>query len=246
MNIFHCLCNWKRFIWFTLGLPEESFIINELTILIWEKKTLDWVCNTGSSEKVLHEGQNCLFCDDEILVTKNWLREVSMSADTVAASCKFLSETAEHRQVVPDSMILWVFEIKTSAANDTLFSSSKQLAVCYPNHAENSSHRVFLFCTIICILRTHFMLPFFMEPTGWSKWISLWNWLGSLFKRWWPRRCFAGQLQGFWRIFGFEISSRSPFFFFISSHTDTKGAFNGRITNFLNGAADSDKNISQT
>ena len=29
-----------------------------------------------------------------------------MSADTVAAGCKFLSETAEHRQVVPDSMIL--------------------------------------------------------------------------------------------------------------------------------------------
>ena len=78
------------------------------------------------SERVLHEGQNHLFCDDKISRLRISLREVSMSGDTCRGSTsRFSSETEEHRRVLQDTVVLCVLEIKLLAANDTLLSSSK-------------------------------------------------------------------------------------------------------------------------
>ena len=57
-------------------------------------------------EKVLHEGQNHLYCDDEISGLSNWLREVFMSVDTVRGSIsRFFSETEEHGHVLQDTVV---------------------------------------------------------------------------------------------------------------------------------------------
>ena len=78
------------------------------------------------SERVLLEGQNYLFCDDKISGFKNWLIEVCMSVDTCRGSIsRFSSETEEHRQLLQDTVVLCVLEIKLLAANDTPLSSSK-------------------------------------------------------------------------------------------------------------------------
>ena len=79
------------------------------------------------SERFLHEGQNHLFCDDKILGLRNWLIEVCMSVDTCRGSIsRFSSETEEHRQLLQDTVVLCVLEIKLLAANDTRLSSSKR------------------------------------------------------------------------------------------------------------------------
>ena len=53
------------------------------------------------SHKVLHEGQNHLFCDIEISGCRNWLREVCMSVDTCGGCIlRFSFETEEHGQVL--------------------------------------------------------------------------------------------------------------------------------------------------
>ena len=54
------------------------------------------------------------------------LREVCMPVDTGRGSIsRFSSETEEHRQVLQDTVVLIVLEIKLLAANDTPLSSSK-------------------------------------------------------------------------------------------------------------------------
>ena len=78
------------------------------------------------SERVLHEGQNHLFPDVKISGLRNCLREVCIPVDTCRESIsRFSSETEEHRQVLQDTVVLSVLEIKLLAANDTPFSSSK-------------------------------------------------------------------------------------------------------------------------
>ena len=78
------------------------------------------------SERVLHEGQNHLFCDDKILGLRNWLIEVCMSVDTCRGSIsRFSSEKGEHRQLLQDTVVLCVLEMKLLTANDTTISLSK-------------------------------------------------------------------------------------------------------------------------
>ena len=78
------------------------------------------------SERVLHEGQNHLFCDDKISGFRNWLREVCISVDICRASISSISsEAEEHRQVLQDTVVLCVFEIKLLSANDTPLGLSK-------------------------------------------------------------------------------------------------------------------------
>ena len=80
----------------------------------------------GLSERVLHEMQNHLLCDDKISRLRN--RKVCMPVVIWRNSIsRFLSETEEHKRVLQDTVqdILCVFEIKLLAANDTLLSPSK-------------------------------------------------------------------------------------------------------------------------
>ena len=85
------------------------------------------------SEKVLHEGQNHLFCDDNISGLRNWLKEVPVSVDTCRGSISGLSsETEAHKQVLQDTVVLCVLQIKLLAANDTpLKAHLKQLSVSH-------------------------------------------------------------------------------------------------------------------
>ena len=73
----------------------------------------------GGRERVLHDGQNHLFRDDKISGLRNCLREVCMSVEFVCQVCKFSSETEEYMQVLQDTVVLSVLEIKLLAANDT-------------------------------------------------------------------------------------------------------------------------------
>ena len=76
------------------------------------------------SERVFHEGQNHLFCDDKIPGLRNWLI-VCMSVDICRGSTlRVSSETEEDRQLLQDIVVLRVLEIKLLAANDTPLSSS--------------------------------------------------------------------------------------------------------------------------
>ena len=78
------------------------------------------------SERVLHEGQNHLFPDVKISGLRNCLREVCIPVDTCRESIsRFSSETEEHRQVLQDTVVLSVLEIKLLAANDMPLSLSK-------------------------------------------------------------------------------------------------------------------------
>ena len=57
---------------------------------------------------------------------RNCLREICVPVDTCRDSIsRFSSETEEHRQVLQDTVVLSVLEIKLLAANDTPLSSSK-------------------------------------------------------------------------------------------------------------------------
>ena len=78
------------------------------------------------SERVLHEGQNHLFPDVKISGLRYCLIEVCIPVDTCRESIfRFSSETEEHRQMLQDTVVLSVLEIKLLAGNDTPFSSSK-------------------------------------------------------------------------------------------------------------------------
>ena len=78
------------------------------------------------SERRLPEGQNHLFCDDKISGFINWFIEVCMSVDTggVAIS-RFSSDTEEQKQVLQETVIFCVLQIKWLAANDIPFTSYK-------------------------------------------------------------------------------------------------------------------------
>ena len=77
------------------------------------------------SEKRLHEGQNHLYCDDKISVFGNWFIEVWMSADTGWVTVlRFSSGTEEQKQVLQETVIFCVLQIKWLSANDIPFSSS--------------------------------------------------------------------------------------------------------------------------
>ena len=103
---------------------------------LWFEKRQTWITKIGAefiahvslvlSERILHEGQNHLFCDDKISGLRNWLIEVCMSVDTCRGSIsRSSSETEEHRQLLQDTVVLCVLEMKLLAANGTTLSSSK-------------------------------------------------------------------------------------------------------------------------
>ena len=78
------------------------------------------------SERRLHEGQNHLFCDDKICSFINWFIEVCMSVDTGRVTIsKFSSDTEEQKQVLQETVIFCMLQIKWLAANDIPFTSSK-------------------------------------------------------------------------------------------------------------------------
>ena len=77
------------------------------------------------SERALHEGQNHLFCDDKTSGFRNWLVEVWMSANTGKFNIsRFSSDSEEQNQVLEETAIFCVLEIKWIAARGTPFSSS--------------------------------------------------------------------------------------------------------------------------
>ena len=107
----------------------------------WFEKRQSWIAKIGAgftthvslvlSERVLHEGQNHSICDDKFSGLRNWLIELSMSVDTCRGSIsRFSSETGEHRQLLQDTVVLCVLEIKLLAANDNPFSSPKTFFCC--------------------------------------------------------------------------------------------------------------------
>ena len=62
----------------------------------------------------------------KFLGLENYLIEVCMSVDTCRGGIlRFPSETEEHRQLLQDTVVLFILEIKLLAANDTPSSSSK-------------------------------------------------------------------------------------------------------------------------
>ena len=78
------------------------------------------------SERRLHEGQNHLFYDDKISGFISWFIEVCMSVDTVRVTIsRFSSDTEERKQVLQETVIFCVLQIKWLAANDIPFTSSK-------------------------------------------------------------------------------------------------------------------------
>ena len=65
------------------------------------------------SESALREGQNHLFPDDKISGLRNCLRDLCMSVDTCKDSMsRFSSKTEENKQVLQDTVVLSVLEIK--------------------------------------------------------------------------------------------------------------------------------------
>ena len=78
------------------------------------------------SERRLHEGQNHLFCDDKISGFRNWFIEVCLSVDPGRVTIsRFSSDTEEQKQVLQETVIFCVLQIKWLAANDIPFTSSK-------------------------------------------------------------------------------------------------------------------------
>ena len=64
------------------------------------------------SQRTLHEGQNHLFCDDNISGFRNWLIEVWISADTGRVKIsRFSSDSEEQKQVLQKTVIFCVLEI---------------------------------------------------------------------------------------------------------------------------------------
>ena len=78
------------------------------------------------SQRRLHDGQNHLFCDVKISGFKNWFIEVWMSAETGRVTIsRFSSDTDEQKQVLQETVIFCVLQIRWLAAIDIPFSSSK-------------------------------------------------------------------------------------------------------------------------
>ena len=78
------------------------------------------------SERRLHEGQNHLFCNDKISGFRNWFIEVYMSTDTGRVTIsRFSSDTGKQKQILQETLIFGVLQIKRLANNDIRFPSSK-------------------------------------------------------------------------------------------------------------------------
>ena len=78
------------------------------------------------SQRRLHDGQNHLFCDVKISGSKIWFIEVWMSAETGrVTTSRFSSDTAEQKQVLQETVIFCVLQIRWLAAIDMPFSSCK-------------------------------------------------------------------------------------------------------------------------
>ena len=78
------------------------------------------------SARRLHEGQNHLFCDDKISGFRYWFIEVCISVDTGRVTIsRFSSDTEEQKQVLQETVIFCVLQIKWLAANDIPSTSSK-------------------------------------------------------------------------------------------------------------------------
>ena len=121
---------WPNWLWVQL---EFHFLTS---LPPWFEKRQSWIAKIEAefithvslvpSERVLHEYQNHLFCDDKISGLKSWLIEVFVSLDICNRSIsKFSYETEEHRQLMQNTVVLCVLEIKLLVANDTPLSSSK-------------------------------------------------------------------------------------------------------------------------
>ena len=78
------------------------------------------------SQRRLHDGQNHLFYDVKISSFKKWFVEVWMSAETGRVTIsRFSSDTDEQKQVLQETVIFCVLQIRWLAAIDMPFSSSK-------------------------------------------------------------------------------------------------------------------------
>ena len=78
------------------------------------------------SQRRLDDEQNHLFCDVEISSLKIWFIEVWMSAETGGVTItRFSSDTDEQKQVLQETVIFCVLQIRWLAAIDMPFSSSK-------------------------------------------------------------------------------------------------------------------------
>ena len=85
--------------------------------LPWLENRQNWIIKIGAefiiqvslvlSERVLHEGQNHLLCDDKISGFRNWLIEAWMSADTGRVKIsRFSSDSEEQKQVLQETATL--------------------------------------------------------------------------------------------------------------------------------------------
>ena len=80
------------------------------------------------SERRLQEGQIHLFCNYKISGFRDWFIEVWMSTDTGGVTIsRFSSETDEQKQVLQQTDIFCVLQIKWLAAIHIPFSSSKKI-----------------------------------------------------------------------------------------------------------------------
>ena len=78
------------------------------------------------SQRRLHDGQNHLLCDVKISDFKNWFIEVWMSAETGRGTIsRFSCDTDEQKQILQETGIFCVLQIRWLAATDMPFSSSK-------------------------------------------------------------------------------------------------------------------------
>ena len=78
------------------------------------------------SQRRLHDGQNHLFCHNKISGFKNWFIEVWMSAETGRVTIsRFSSDTDQQKQVLQETVIFCVLQIRWVAAIDMPFSSFK-------------------------------------------------------------------------------------------------------------------------
>ena len=83
-----------------------------------------------NTERRLQEGQNHLFCNDKISGFRDWFIEVWMSTDTGGVTkSRFSSETDEQKQILQQTDIFCVLQIKWPAAIDIPFSSSKKICL---------------------------------------------------------------------------------------------------------------------
>ena len=86
------------------------------------------------SQRRLHDWQNHLFCDVKIFGFKNWFIEVWISAEIGRVTIsRFSSDTDEQKQVLQETVIFCVLQIKWHIKSICLLAHLKQLSV-FPPH----------------------------------------------------------------------------------------------------------------